>query len=384
MKILHTSDWHLGHTISGYDRSDEQADMLRQISDLAKMHKPDVLLISGDVYHTGQPSAAVQTLLTETLSRLRRECPEMTIVSIAGNHDSASKHDIFRTPWRSLGVYTFGCIDRDNPGTHIVEIADKGFVVALPYTHPRNMPDDFMGKLQKAIEDRNTNNLPVVLMAHTTVSGCDFTGHDDGTEITVGGIDGMALKELGEGYDYVALGHIHAPQTLKGSANRARYSGSPLAVSFAEEYAHTVTIVNITERGTLPIISTEEITPLRSLVTLPSNGYADWENACRLLKEFPDRQEAYLRLNISASSHIPADAALQATMLCKDKSARFCRLNIERNSSNGKGCERTMTVDELKETSPLELAHRYASDMGIVFTDEMEQMLNSVINMIEQ
>ena len=102
MKILHTSDWHLGHTLYNYDRTEEQADMLRQMTEIVEKHKPDVFLLSGDVYHTPQPSAAVQTMFTDAMVRIHDANPGMTIVVTAGNHDSGTRHEIFR-------VYNVSC-----------------------------------------------------------------------------------------------------------------------------------------------------------------------------------------------------------------------------------------------------------------------------------
>lgn len=111
----------------------------------------------------------------------------MTIIITAGNHDSCSKHDIFRTPWRALNVYTIGSIDADRYDDLIVEIPGKGFVIAVPYVNERNMPTDLFQNLLDKVEERNIDNWPVVMTAHTTVRGCDFSGHDNANERTVGG-----------------------------------------------------------------------------------------------------------------------------------------------------------------------------------------------------
>ena len=101
MKILHTSDWHLGHTLYNYDRTEEQQDMLKQMVDIVVEQKPDVFLLCGDVYHTSQPSASVQTMLANALVRIHDAHPQMAIIMTAGNHDSGSKHEIFRIPWQA-------------------------------------------------------------------------------------------------------------------------------------------------------------------------------------------------------------------------------------------------------------------------------------------
>ena len=127
MKILHTSDWHLGHTLYNYDRSVEQMAMLLQMVNIVKEQKPDVFLLCGDVYHTPQPSATVQTMFTNALAEIRDANPGMTIVATAGNHDSGTKHEIFRTPWMALKVFTVGSINANQKEDMIIEIPGKRY-----------------------------------------------------------------------------------------------------------------------------------------------------------------------------------------------------------------------------------------------------------------
>ena len=152
--------------------------MLLQMVQIVKEQKPDVFLLCGDVYHTPQPSSAVQTMLTNALLDIHKAYPEMVIVMTAGNHDSGSRHEIFQQPWRELNVYAIGQIERENPDEHIIEVPDKGYVIAVPYCTERNMPEGFFQQLSDLVKERNSAGLPVVMTAHTTVRGCDFTGHD--------------------------------------------------------------------------------------------------------------------------------------------------------------------------------------------------------------
>ncbi|MDD6736928.1 MAG: exonuclease subunit SbcD, partial [Prevotella sp.] len=133
MKILHTSDWHLGHTLYNYDRAEEQMAMLLQMVDIVRIEQPDVFLLCGDVYHTAQPSAAVQTMFTNALMEIHQAQPEMKMVIIAGNHDSGTKHEIFRTAWKALAVETIGCVDDDSLDDLVIEVKEKGYVIAVPY-----------------------------------------------------------------------------------------------------------------------------------------------------------------------------------------------------------------------------------------------------------
>ena len=148
MKVLHTSDWHLGHTLYNYERSEEQQAMLDQIVRIVAERQPDLFLLCGDVYHTVQPTAATQQLFINALMRIREAAPAMKILVLAGNHDSATRHEIFRTAWEALGVTAIGLLNRDaSPDHYMLELPGKGFVVGVPYVHERNLPEGFFQQL---------------------------------------------------------------------------------------------------------------------------------------------------------------------------------------------------------------------------------------------
>lgn len=381
MKILHTSDWHLGHSLYNYDRMEEHRDMLHQMTDIVREHKPDVFLICGDVYHTAQPSSAVQTMLMEALVEIKDANPGMAIVVTAGNHDSGSKLDIFRSPWRILKVHTVGTLNKEDIEEHIIEIPDKGFIVAVPYCHERNIPDNFFQSIMNVVSERNSGNLPVVLTAHTTVKGCDFSGHDNSSEFMVGGIDSLDLKELGEGYDYLALGHIHHAQFVHTGKHNVRYSGSPIAVSFDENYPHSVSMVEIGNHDETPKVETIEIINPRPLVTLPTEGMATWQDAKKMLKAFPDDIPAYIRLNVEIEDFLPAEAYSEAQRLADGKKCRVCHINAKRRKQETTDVK-TITVQEFQSESPIQIARRYADDIGIEFDDEMQQLFNETLRLI--
>lgn len=387
MKILHTSDWHLGHTLYGYDRTEEQAAMLLQIIDIVKREKPDVFLLSGDVYHTAQPSAAVQTMCTEAIVKIHDANPDMTIVITAGNHDSGTKHEIFRTPWQALKVFSIGNLDKEHPENHIIEVPGKGYIIAIPYCYERSIPEGFFQDLLNKVDERNAKNvlngekLPVVMMAHTTVKGCDFQGHDNATEYTVGGIDSLDISDLGEGYDYLALGHIHHEQWIRGSHHRIRYAGSPLAVSFDENYEHSVSLVTIEHPAEEVKLEKIAIENPRPLVTLPTEGAVSWEEAKQLLKDFPADIPAYIRLNVEIEDFLPVEANQEANNLVKDKACRFCLINAKRKQ-HSQAQQKTMTVQEFQAESPIDIARRYAEDSGIEFDEDMADMFKEITHLL--
>lgn len=381
MKILHTSDWHLGHTLYNYDRTEEQTSMLRQMVDIVRDQKPDVFVLSGDVYHTPQPSAAVQTMFTNALVGIHDASPQMTIVVTAGNHDSGTKHEIFRTPWKALKVYAIGNIARESMDEHIIEIPGKGYVIAIPYANERNIPEGFFQHILDVVAERNKDNLPVVMTAHTTVKGCDITGHDHTSEYAVGGIDSIDIQQMGEGYDYLALGHIHHEQFVHTNKHNVRYSGTPVPISFDENYAHSVSMVEIKKHGDKPEVTTIEIRNIRPLVTLPTEGTARWEEAKALLQNFPNNIPAYIRLNVETDDFLPVEAFAEATALTKGKQCRFCHINAVRKAAQ-KEDSKALTVQEFQSENPIDIARRYADDIGVTFDDEMNKLFNETLQMI--
>ena len=323
MKILHTSDWHLGHTLYNYDRSREQQAFLKQLTRIVAEEMPDAMVVSGDIYHYSTPSASTQKMYTDGMLEIHRAYPGMTIVVTAGNHDSSSKLEIDSSLWNHFGVKVVGNIERNqeevNLEKHIVEVKNdrgilKGYIIAVPHVYPQNFPildtetpreerqARFFQALQDEVEKMNAERLPVVLMAHLSIEGSDQTGHDE----TVGGIEYVPISAMGEGYDYLALGHIHCPQNIKGSRYCARYCGAPLPVSFDEAYPHSVSIVEI-QGEKAPQIKTIEIENPMPLITLPKEA-VDFEEAIKLLEEYPDDKPAYIRLNVLIKDYLAPTA----------------------------------------------------------------------------
>ena len=383
MKILHTSDWHLGQSLFNYDRTEEQSAMLEQMVCLVREHQPDVFLLSGDIFDTTQPSAATQRLFVNAIVNIHETRPGMAIVCTAGNHDSASRHEVFRQPWLNLNVHSIGRLDRDNPSGHIIRIEGTGYVVALPYCYERNIPQDFCQQLLDEVARENKAQLPVVMMAHTTLERSDLRGHMTHAGITIGGIETMTLEQVGRGYDYLALGHIHHAQWVRGTSQRARYCGSPLQVSFDEDYEHSVSIVDIDAHHGKPLLHTIPIHSPRPLVTLPPQGYASWEKAMQMLADFPQDNPAYIRLNISHESTLPPDATNEASRAVQAKQCRLCIINRERREA-GTGTQETFSIQEFRQESPLEIACMYARQHGYVFDKDTIKLFNQAVNLVNE
>ena len=394
-KLIHTSDWHLGQNFNGYDRSEEQRDFLRQLAAIVAQEQPDALLVSGDIYHTAAPSSAAVSMYVEGMLDIHEACPDIAIVVIAGNHDSASRLESDSLLWRLAGVRVLGGIARDSQGLtdlerHIIPVKDKGIVAAVPYAHRNSFPkvsdeDIESGERQRAyfealLEHVNAGNpdaLPVVLMAHLAVNNSDFTGHDRNMTMEC-----VEIDTLGQGYDYAALGHIHRPQQV---SERARYCGTPVPVSFDEQCEHSVSIVTIEAHGALPQVTTTAIKNIKPLHTIPAKDPVDLETALALVEEQRnDVKNAYIRLNVTVEHYLPNGAQERAAKAVNAQQGRFCE--IKKTALNtATGPSRQMTVEEFNRKQPIEVANQYYLEkIGRAMTDDEKAMFNYVQQLVEE
>ena len=386
MKILHTSDWHLGHVLYNESQEDAQQSMLIQLTGIIREHQPDVLIISGDVYDTTQPSASIQQLFANAIVKMHEACREMKIVCIAGNHDSGSKHMIFHTPWKALNVHMVGSITKDsNLDDYIIPVSGKGFVVAVPFAVERYMPDDVFRKLSEMVAKRNYENLPVVLSCHLAVLRSDWRGHDYSSDTNIGGLNCQELEFFGNDYDYIALGHIHKQQQLD-QEGRIQYSGTPIAISFDEVYAgnqHGVLLVECKRHKDPVSIKTLTIKNLHPLVNLPFEGYAAWEDVKDMLEKYDDTISSFIRLNVEVEDYLHVGAYDEAHQIIEDKNCRLCIINSKRKeASEQKDKNKMLTTTQLKQADFVDVAKMYIESRGEVFDDEMKLMLQEVKAML--
>lgn len=347
MKILHTSDLHLGHTLYSYDRTVEQTGCLAQIENIIKEQKPDAYVISGDIYHTTSPQTSAQEMFMHHLMTVHEIAPSMKVIVTAGNHDSNK-----------------------------IEITDP-----------------LLGEVEK----RNKNGLPVVVMAHTAVNRIsgekpDAVGQD--LDI-IGGIDMVNADVFGTGYDYIALGHIHNPQNI---SDRIRYSGSPLPVSFDEDFHHSVSIVTIGAHGDTPEVETIDIDNAMPVITIPEQDGTrrsevkslKWDDAYEAFKKMDPEKACYVRLNVTDDGTIPVEAKDKAAKVpeqCHLK-AKFCLINrvkkVNDQDINSSG-KINISTAELGKMGPYSVAELYLKETGQEGIDEnilalLKETIDEVMN----
>ncbi|MEV0030616.1 exonuclease SbcCD subunit D [Nocardia sp. NPDC050793] len=239
MRMLHTSDWHIGRTFHGVDLLADQARSLAAIAELVAAESVDVVVVPGDVYDRSIPSADAIAVCNRGFEAIRDA--GAVIVATSGNHDSPARLGAGASFAAAGGLYlrtTVAAADRP------VLLADEHGEVAcygIPYLEPEITRTELgvpqarshaeilaaaMGRIRADLAGRP--GARAVVLAHAFVVGGEATGSE--RSISVGGVETVPLAEF-DGIDYVALGHLHSPQTLSGSV---RYSGSPLPYSFAE------------------------------------------------------------------------------------------------------------------------------------------------------
>ena len=391
MKILHTSDWHIGQVFNfHYDRQEEHQHFLDQLYRIIELERPDALIVSGDLYDKNTPSNTAMRFLNDNLLKICDIAPTMPLILTAGNHDSSSRIESMSGVWKRVNTHFIGAAERINDqyltAKHIIEIPDKGWIAAIPY-----IPDyqnDLYNIVLQEIQEKNTRNLPVVLMGHTTIGNAIFTAHEsttfNGRDI-VGGINSMSLNDIDNEYDYFALGHIHTPQTLGNG--KARYCGSPVQLNFKEQFTHSVTMVTLESHGDMPKIETIELEPLRKFYVIPSKP-TPLEDALTFLENnLPDSQ-GYVQLNILSAERLPSDTENRIrNILAKGENLLYCdykctRPAVESDNSIEKP---DFNLSEFKEKSPLEIAERYFRDSnGTEMDDTLKELLHSVIQEVRE
>lgn len=317
MRLLHTADWHVGKTIRGRSRMDEFERALGEVVEIALDQAVDAVLMAGDLYDTRVAPPEADQLVFETLLRLHRE--GIPVVALPGNHDSAPRFEALAGLLRVAGVHVVPKVGPPQSGT-VVEVPSRdgrevALVACVPFVPERRFGDaaalfeateawyqdyaqgmgDVMGAMATAFRPDRVN----VLMAHLFTAGALLGGGE--REVTTGLEYAVSPARLPADATYIALGHIHRPQPVKGSPAPARYPGSLIQLDFGEqEQRKSVAIV---EAGPGKPAKVTEI-PLSA-----GRKLVDVRAALADLPAMADRLgDAYLRVFLSVPGPTPGVA----------------------------------------------------------------------------
>lgn len=261
MKILHTADWHLGRTLYGRNRYEEFSAFLDWLIETIESAHIDALIVAGDVFDTGTPSNRAQELYYRFLCRVSTSCCRHVVV-ISGNHDSPSFLDAPKALLKVLNVYVVGSVSGELGNEVVVLENDSGpelIVCAVPYLRDRDLRIQEPGE---NIDDKNAKringlrrhysdvcaiaeekksgylkagygNIPIFGMGHLFTEGGRTVEGDGVRELYVGSLAHIGTDVFPKSIDYLALGHLHVPQTVDDNPC-IRYSGSPIPMGYGE------------------------------------------------------------------------------------------------------------------------------------------------------
>lgn len=255
MRFLHIADLHLGKQMNDLSLLADQEAVLDQVIQIADAEKVDAVLIAGDVYQRTSPQAEAMALFDRFVSRLAEAGKKIFVIS--GNHDSALRISYFASLVKEAGVHVTEAFDGEMQHVTLQDAEGEMTVWMLPFLRPalvkRALPEEKITSYQDAVQavlrhanvDFKKRNL---LMCHQFILGCEVS---DSEELSVGSLDHMD-GAIFDGFDYVALGHIHKPQ--KVLRDTLRYAGSPLKYSFSEaQHKKSVVIVDMQEKGNVQV-----------------------------------------------------------------------------------------------------------------------------------
>jgi exonuclease SbcD len=370
VRILHTSDWHLGRSFHGAALLDEQAEAADRIVELAAEHRVELVVVAGDLFDRAIPPAPAVELLDRTLARLR--ATGARVAAISGNHDSAVRVRVHDRLLNELGVALRGEASRVAEPLLLDHPADGGPPVAVylvPFLEP-SVDGPALAELVSSGPDTDTGRFthdgavrlatacirehlatlgPVrsVVVAHAFVAGGRVS--DSERDLSVGGSDRVAEAAF-DGFDLVALGHLHHPQEVAGP--RVAYSGSPLPYSFSEEgQEKSVRIVELAPDGSVhtEVVALGAGRPVRTLTGTLEDLLASPAHA--------DAVDARVRARLT-DAHLPN----QAMARLRQRFPHALELRHEPPGRAEAGRSPARQMAELESASPLDLALRFWAD----------------------
>ncbi|OYW85579.1 MAG: exonuclease SbcCD subunit D [Sphingobium sp. 32-64-5] len=368
LTLIHTSDWHLGHELHTHSREDEHDAFLSWLLDQIEEVSADALLVTGDVYDVANPPITAMRRLFAFLNAATQRRPNLQIVILGGNHDSAGRIDL---PAALLGdgrIRFVGAVPRQGGQPDIdallvplagPDAAPGALLAAIPFCRPGDLGQYSLAELYTAVADRAVAaaaGLPVILTGHLHVAGGEISELSE-RRIVVGGEEAEAASLFDARAAYVALGHLHRPQTITAPMP-VRYAGSPFPLSATERgYRHSVTVVDLVDGNAqwreLPIPRPAPF------LAVPADGGAPLEEVLAELEalvidpDTPVGKRPFLEVSVAVDG---PDPHLHAQVLAAiaEKAVRLTRIRQVRvgDTPDASGA---LPNDDLEELLPTEV-----------------------------
>lgn len=414
MRLLHTSDWHLGHTLKEVSREHEHAAFLTWLLETCAHEAPDVLVITGDVFDSGTPPATAERMWFELLANARRARPAMDIIAIAGNHDSPARLGAASSVLRELNVHVIGGLPRTSDGAIdmdrvLIPVANgAGLVAAVPFLRPVDLPSvppsaalrgpakpdvatgsahcedplaAVYGEVIEAARARRRADQALVVLGHLYVTGAD-PSHLSERRISIGGQESASLRLFPSDIDYVALGHMHRAQRV--GRDNIRYAGAPISLSLDEAtYRHQVVVVDF---GASVEIRSVDVPQTIEIIRVPRRGSAPLTEVIAALTALDplvgeDIARPYLEVCISLDRPEPRLRTMIEAAL-DGKRARLIQLHVERTGSGAALGDRVI-AKRLAELDPRDVfgqlwARDHAEPASAAVTGAFDRLLAEV------
>lgn len=303
MKFMHLSDLHLGKRVNEFSMLEDQQYILNQILEIASREKPDGVLIAGDIYDKSVPPTEAVQLFDSFLVGLAEQ--NLPVFIISGNHDSAERVAFGSRLMTRSGIYLSPIYDGTVVPVTLEDEYGKVDIYMLPFLKPAHVRrvfpdaeiDSYTDAMKVVIEKLNLDlKRRNVLITHQFVTGAQRSESED---ISVGGTDNVDASVF-EDFDYVALGHIHKPQSV--TRETIRYCGTPLKYSFSEtKHQKSVTVIELMAKGEVTIRPLP-LVPLREMRQI--KGSYD-QVTLKSFYEGTDYQESYMHITLTDEEDIP-------------------------------------------------------------------------------
>ncbi|AUB75175.1 MULTISPECIES: exonuclease SbcCD subunit D C-terminal domain-containing protein [Pseudomonas] len=406
MRLFHTSDWHLGQNLHGQERDFEHACFLSWLLSQLADQQPDVLLIAGDIFDTVNPPVKAQERLYDFIVSAHEQQPGLTIVMIAGNHDSGSRIELPAPLMRRLRAHALGRVlwlddGRLDAERLLIPLPDAsgeiaGWCLALPFLRPAevtgaHLGDDYLrgiGQVHEwliaAANARRKPGQALIAISHAHMAGGSVS-QDSERSLIIGNAEALPASLFGPSISYVALGHLHKPQRVNGE-ERIRYCGSPIPLSFSEiGYQHQILDVQLDGET---LVSVEPRLIPRA-VNLQRIGPAPLAQVLEQLAELPDidlladpQRQPWLEVRVKLDEPQP-DLRQQIETALQGKSVRLVRIAAEYAGSGRRADEDDANgLIELDQLTPRELFSRaWQENYG---SEADEQTLNDFALLLQE
>lgn len=382
MRLLHTSDWHLGQTLHNYERGYEHQRFLDWLLDTLVAERVDVLLVAGDVFDNANPSAASQKQLYVFLQQARARLPALQLIVVAGNHDSAGRLEAPAPLLAAHGTHVIGHLLRGENGDIDLERlllplsgADgrvQAWCLAVPFLRPGDVPklpagdtqDAYLGGialLYRQLTDlalaRRQPGQAILAMGHCHMVGGEMS-NDSERRIVIGGTEMLPSGIFDTAIAYAALGHLHKAQAV-GGQEHIRYCGSPIPLSFAEvNYRHQVLCLDI-DGEMLQSVRVIEVPRAVPLLRVPATPAPIAEVLAQLaaldVPDAPAEAQPLLEVRVRLDAPEPGLRTRIETAL-DGKPVRLAK--IETSSTARSSAPENMTLDQLSQLQPDDIFRR--------------------------